>query len=639
MIKKILLTLLILIVLIVAGIISLVVFVDPNNFRGFISSTVKEQTGYELRIDGDLRWHIWPQISILTDSVRLEDQGAKKPILTADNMRLDVELLPLFSKELVVKNVLVKSAVINITDESKGSVAKGNKSTTTVNQTQTDKPKETSGSGWRFALNKLDIVDSTIVYQQEKDLISFRDINIAIEQKDSKNISLDLSGSVNRDQQDLRYTLSADANLANFPQAAQIDLHQLTYNYKGVGVPTGQLKGEVKATFNYQQSPFTLDSQDFNITVNGNSINGKLKANLEQKPYFEALLTADKFDLTPFLTSSPQSQQTDVTKSTQSQPVVANKAASGNELAFLQTFNAKFNLSINQVIADKVIINNFVIDANNQNGVATLNKVNLDIAKGHVTANGSANGNQTKALVKLATQASNIDLSVLLGQLALADSLVGQLNVDGNIAMNTINPEKIMGALTGDLAVKVNNARLENLNIQRIIQNAVSQYSKTAVTEEQYQKYTELHEISADASFADGDMNLSSIKALSATLDVTGSGRVGLTKQDLDVNLAVKILSGWNGDSKTIQKLQQMAIPLRIYGPFTQLHYRVEADKIIKDVLSNKLQNEIDKLKGRLGNNEQTSTDEQSNTTDTDKTQDEKPKAKELLGNFLNKIK
>ncbi|MCO6524563.1 MAG: AsmA family protein, partial [Candidatus Schmidhempelia sp.] len=64
MVKKVLLTLLILILITISGLFSLVFFVNPNHFRGFITQTVKDKTGYELVIDGDLRWHVWPQISI-----------------------------------------------------------------------------------------------------------------------------------------------------------------------------------------------------------------------------------------------------------------------------------------------------------------------------------------------------------------------------------------------------------------------------------------------------------------------------------------------------------------------------------------------------------------------------------------------
>lgn len=635
MIKKILLTLLILIVIISTGIVALVIFVEPNNFRGFISETVKSKTGYELTIEGDLRWHIWPQISILTDSIRLEDEGAKTPILTADNMRLDVELFPLFSKELAVKNVLVKAAVINITDKSKGKVATGNQPTTTVNQTQSPTSSdEPSSSGWSFSLNKLEIVDSTVVLQQDKDIISFRDIDASVVQKDEHNIAVNLSGAVNRNQQDFIYSLDANANLAKFPQQAIIDLHKFTYKYTGIGVPAGELKGEVTATLNYQKSPLLLESNNLSFTLNGNQFNGQIKADLDKKPYIEAMFKSDKFDLTPFL-SNTTATESSASPQTQKEPVVSTKVVKGNELSFLQDFNAKFNLTINEVTANKVVVNNFIIDGKNDDGIATLNKVNLDIAQGHITANGAANGKQAATSIKLTGKAADIDLGILFAQLELANHFKGQFNANGDIATNTIVPDRIMNALTGDVAVLVSNARLENLNIQQIIQLGISQYAQKSVTSEEYQKYTEFHELSANAKIAKGDMMLSSLKALSATLDIVGNGRIGLVKQDIDVDLQVKMLSGWNEHSETIQKLQGIAIPLRIYGSFNELHYQLNAEKVIKEVLGNKLQNELDRLKERLGGKNSTGKDE----SDSSNSSKEKTIVKDVLGGLLNKTK
>ncbi|MCO6548642.1 MAG: AsmA family protein, partial [Gilliamella sp.] len=189
MIKKILVILFALILVITISIVSLIVFVDPNNFREFISDTVKDKTGYELSIDGNLRWHIWPQVSILTDSIKLTDAGASKPLLAADNMRLDVELLPLFSKKLSVKNVFIKSAVISITNESKGNIAKNG--TKTSSNTTTNKPTDSKdqeiSSNWKFSLNKFEVTDSTIVLQNKDDLINFRNINLVVEQNSGKN--------------------------------------------------------------------------------------------------------------------------------------------------------------------------------------------------------------------------------------------------------------------------------------------------------------------------------------------------------------------------------------------------------------------------------------------------------------------
>lgn len=636
MIKKILLTLLILIILAVAGIIALVVFVNPNHFKGFISETVKDKTGYELTIDGDLRWHIWPQISILTDSVKLEDEGAKKPLLTADNMRLDVELFPLFSKQLAVKNVLVKSAIINISDESKGQVAKKNKPTTTVNQNKTEQ-NQNAKSKWSFTLNKLEIADSTVVYQQGKDFINFRDINIKIEQNGDKNVALDLSGSVNRDQQDFIYSLNANVDLTHFPDNAKLDLHKLDYVYKGVGVPAQQLKGQISAKFDYQKSPMILSSDNFVLTVNDNKITGKIKANLDKKPNIEGSFASDKIDLTSFLPSSNSSNDKNNSRqATQKQPVVSSARTKGNELAFLNSFDANFVYKINEIVINKLALNNFVINAQNKNGVANINNVDLDVANGHINANGIANGKLPTASIKLATKIANIDLGSLFRQLEIVNDFKGQFNANGNITADTINPEKIITSLTGNLDIVVNNARLDNLNIQQIVQSAIASYYKKAITTEDYQKYTELNEVSAYANLSNGDMNISSLKASSATLDLDGNGRVGLAKRDLDIMLEAKILSGWNQDSKTIQKLQNVTIPLRIYGNFNELHYQIKPEQLINALLSDKLQNELGKFKDRLKN--ATQNNDNGDARD-DNSGDNKQKIKELFGDFINKHK
>ncbi len=41
-----------------------------------------------------LRWHVWPQLSILSGRMTLTARGAEEPVIRADNMRLDVALLP-----------------------------------------------------------------------------------------------------------------------------------------------------------------------------------------------------------------------------------------------------------------------------------------------------------------------------------------------------------------------------------------------------------------------------------------------------------------------------------------------------------------------------------------------------------------
>lgn len=631
MIKKIVITLLAIILIIVISIVSLIVFVDPNNFRGFISDTVKDKTGYELTIEGNLRWHIWPKISILTDSIKLADQGAKKPILVADNMRLDVELFPLFSKELSVTNVFIKSAIINISDDSKGASAQKlaqNRQATEVNnpaQTlQSPSPKPTSSSSWTFSLNKFEINNSTVVLQQNDDLVTFRNLDLIVEQKSKDTVAVDINGNINRNQQDLFYAVKAEVDLASFPKKASIELHQFDYDYKGVGVPTGELKGNLSGTLNYQQSPLVIESHNLALSVNNNAISGSISLNLDNKPYTELNLNSEKIDITPFIVPSTETQPQDVVIQ-QTTPVVStNVKNSGNELDFLTNFNANVQFNINELIVDKATLTKINMNASNDDGVATLNQTSFDFAGGHVTANGIANGKSKNLQIKLNTKIVDVDLNTFFSQVDIKNDLSGIFNATGELTTDTLSSTDLLANLRGNMAISIANARLNNINIPNIIQNAVSKYTKDILSSENQQKYTQFSKLSANAILNSGNMTLTSLKAKSETLDVDGTGRVGMVNRDLDVDLRIKMLGGWNGKSETLAKLKQLTIPLRIYGQFANLHYQIEIEQLIQDVLSDKLQQGLDKLRIKLQGQDSKSGSKQ--------------KSSDILSKFIKKI-
>ena len=630
MIKKILVILFILILVIIIGIVSLIVFVDPNHFRGYISQTVKDKTGYELTIEGDLRWHIWPQVSILTDAVKLSDNGATKPLLTADNMRLDVELLPLFSKNLAIKNVFIKSALINITDESKGDNAKKYTQTLTPSsQPNTDiSENKKNVSNWKFSLNKFEIADSTVALQYNNDLINFRNINLLLEQKNDKNLSIELKGNIDKNQQDLFYSVNANVDLTQFPEKAIIDLKKLDYSYNGIASSNKALKGSATGVFNYQQSPKQLNSQNLVFSVNDNNFTSKINTRFDNKPYVDLQLSSEKLDLTPFLQQNAKSNK-DIPVQ-QTSPVVSSVAKDNNQLSILNAFDGKTTINIKEIKANKIIMNNVKLNVDNQDGIATFKDLNFDFANGHITATGTANGKQKTPQIKLNTKINNINLNSFFTQMDMAYDLDGIFNASGILETNSLTTNKLLESLKGNANIVITNAKLNNINIQNIIESAAAKYGNGNDKSGNQKKYTEFHKINTNAYLNQGNIELNSLNANSETLDIiSGSGKVGMLNHDLDVNLNIKLLGGWNSKSDTIAKLQKVTIPLRIYGQFSNLRYQLDIAQILSDVFSDKLQQRLDKLRDKLENR---------NGKDKDKDKDKlKSKAVDILGGLLKK--
>lgn len=116
--RRVITTLAILLVVVVAGMTALVLLVNPNDFRAYMVQQVEQRSGYRLALQGDLRWHVWPQMSILAGRMSLTAPGAAQPLVSAENMRLDVALWPLLSHQLQVRQVMLKNAVVRVTPDS-----------------------------------------------------------------------------------------------------------------------------------------------------------------------------------------------------------------------------------------------------------------------------------------------------------------------------------------------------------------------------------------------------------------------------------------------------------------------------------------------------------------------------------------
>ena len=198
--RRVLTTLMILLVVLVAGLSALVIMVNPNDFRDYMVRHVEERSGYQLQLDGPLRWHVWPQLSILSGRITLIAPGATAPVVKADNMRLDVGLLPLLSHQLQVKQVMLKGAVIQLTPQTRPVVQQD----APVAPKENTLPQMEEDRGWSWDIARLQVADSVLVMQHEGDeQVTVRDIRLQMDQDAQHQANLDFSGRVNRNQRDL----------------------------------------------------------------------------------------------------------------------------------------------------------------------------------------------------------------------------------------------------------------------------------------------------------------------------------------------------------------------------------------------------------------------------------------------------
>lgn len=90
--------LILILIILVFALVSLFLFVNPNSFKPLIISEVKKKTGYELKINGDLKWSFYPEVSIIAKELLLYPPQKKTPILTLHSIRFSTALKNFINK-------------------------------------------------------------------------------------------------------------------------------------------------------------------------------------------------------------------------------------------------------------------------------------------------------------------------------------------------------------------------------------------------------------------------------------------------------------------------------------------------------------------------------------------------------------
>jgi Uncharacterized protein involved in outer membrane biogenesis len=166
--------------LIVLGLVLVLIFVDPNDFRDRIEQVVEDKTGRELTLTGDIKLSVFPWVALELGPASLGDAPGfgDEPFASIQEARVGVRLMPLLRGKLEVGEVrLVGARVRLITDEQ----GRDNWADLGGEESETETPEAESEQSVELdAIAGLDVRDAaiTIENRQEKTKQTIRDFNL-----------------------------------------------------------------------------------------------------------------------------------------------------------------------------------------------------------------------------------------------------------------------------------------------------------------------------------------------------------------------------------------------------------------------------------------------------------------------------
>lgn len=580
--RRVLTTLMILLVVLVAGLSALVLLVNPNDFRAYMVRQVEARSGYELKLDGPLRWHVWPQLSILSGRMSLTAPGASVALVSADNMRLDVALMPLLSHQLQVEQVMLKGAVIQLTPQTEAV----RDQSAPVAPRENSLPDAPEDAGWSFDIGSLKVVDSVLVFQHEGDeQVTVRNINLQMEQDQQHLATLDFSGRINRNQRDMTLSLNANVDASDYPHKLTADIQQLNWQLSGADLPVQGItgKGSLQGVWHEEQKQLELNNLD--LQANDSALKGRASVVLTEQPKWVFDLQFDKLNLENLLPPQTVLAADGVVQQGQNQPKQTRPVIASNidqpDYNGLRSFSADILLKANSVRWRGIDFTNVSSQMLNHKGLLVISELSGQMGAGHMSLPGMLDVRQDEARAEFQPRLNNIEIGTILKAFNYPISLTGNLTLAGDFSGDKVDAEAFRRSWQGKAHVELANTRMEGLNFQQLVQQAVER-SSSVKANESYDSATRLDSFTTDLSLNNGQLSLDDMQGQSALITLTGTGTMDLVKETTDTRFNVRVLSGWEGEGKLIDFLKDTPIPLKVYGKWQELNYSLQVDQILR---------------------------------------------------------
>lgn len=183
----------VLFVLIIAGVMVAPSFIEWTKFKDQIIAQVEKETGFDLKIGGELDMALLPFPRIMVEDLALsypekykqDDENA--PFLTVKKIRFQADLLPLLQGQVVVKNVLFEVPDVRVDVNEKGELVIANIALSLLKKDEKKAEEKEGGDNNPFknsvALNQINIKDGVFHYnnRQKSQIIEVKDINLALQ--------------------------------------------------------------------------------------------------------------------------------------------------------------------------------------------------------------------------------------------------------------------------------------------------------------------------------------------------------------------------------------------------------------------------------------------------------------------------
>jgi len=648
----------ILIVLVVAAAIILPMVIDPNDYKGEVITQVKEATGRDLKIDGDLNLSVFPWFGIETGGLELSnaDGFGDQPFAVVKHAAVRVKLMPLLSKQLEVDTIGLEGLELNLIKAKDGRGNWEDLAEADGGEKEKHRKTEPDGEGHVRLLEELriggiDISDARVVWDDRE-----AGQHVTIQQFKLKSgevargrpVDLELGMLVESKAPQLKARMNLDGVIALDEASGVVDISGLKIALKTAPVelfyllPQGQalednpsLSGSLTlAEFNLRKwlgdhgvptpkmaDPKTLTRVGASLTLNsqgGTILLDKLALRLDDTRMngnaslrgsaVGFKLDVDEIDADRYL--PPTGEGTAGAEASQKKQAgtepAAGKAATEDEpllpVELIRGLDIDGVLNVGKLTISKLLAEQVQLTLKAKDGRLTLGQQINKGYRGGFQRQVNCDVRGKKALTRVDGAAKGIQIGPRLKDLTGKDRLTGKGQFNAKLTTRGNSIDAFKRELGGKLDFRFEEGAVKGVNLAQLLRETKARFKGEKVPKSNQPEQTDFSEISATGVIKKGILNNKDLLAKSPFLRVNGDGKVSLVKETLDYTVQAVIVSTAKGQGgEGLDELKGVVVPVHLTGAYAAPKYEIDWGKVLLDSQKGKVKEKIEeKIKEEL---------------------------------------
>ncbi|MEW8322872.1 MAG: AsmA family protein [Candidatus Thiodiazotropha taylori] len=298
------------VVLVIAAIILIPMFVDPNDHKDRIVAEVKRATGRDLSISGDIGLSVFPRLALELNGLTLSNAPGfnGSEFASVNHASVSVNLLPLLFKQLLeVDTVQVDGVRLNLAKSKNGTTnwedMAGGKATDKKPGSATESGESSDMGLLAFTIGGLNINQASVVWDDQSTGERYSVDNIQLETGEvapGEPVDLKFSLSAGSQKPLMDGKLSMTTQLVVNPDTQSIGMDDLDLDVEvsGEGLPEKGVAVSLQSDVALNMSSGTLDIQDLSLVSGNLKLTGRLEGlDIHNNPSMKGELRLAEFNL------------------------------------------------------------------------------------------------------------------------------------------------------------------------------------------------------------------------------------------------------------------------------------------------------------------------------------------------------